>query len=345
MNYRPVFIAGCDRSGTTLLGDLLGCSPWAITTPESQFVHELLLHLQLNSFDTPRAATHWLVNHFRYAAWDLPLNTAELEQLLNLDDPRATIETIVKEYVKQFHADKLNADVWVDHTPDNFKYYSQLKSLFPDARFIHIVRDGRAVCASIRGLDWGPNNAYMASRHWAERLQQALIVEGAEADNCVRVRYEDLLTRPHEILAQLCEFIDIPFDETMTKGGGLVVPDFTRTQHDLVGQAPKAEKAYQWRSKLSKQDLRDFESYPFSHLFLNKMGYKTEFESPPQLSAPHILYCYTHEFLSYLFNRFRHRRMEHRVVARIKKLQERKTTENLTHTRAFAHASNSRNGE
>jgi hypothetical protein len=49
MNYRPVFIGGCDRSGTTLLGNLLGCSPWALTTPESQFMHELLLHLKLMS--------------------------------------------------------------------------------------------------------------------------------------------------------------------------------------------------------------------------------------------------------------------------------------------------------
>jgi len=317
MNYRPVFIAGCDRSGTTLLGDLLGSSHWTITTPESQFVHELLLHLQLSSFETPRAATHWLLNHFRYAAWDLRLNADELENLLQLDNPRATIEAIVHQYVKQTHPEKVNADVWIDHTPDNFKYYSQLKSIFPEARFIHIVRDGRAVCASIRPLEWGPNNAYTASRHWAERLQQALIVESAEADNCYRVRYEDLITHPEKTLRQLCEFIEFPFDKAMINGGGLAVPEFTRTQHNLVGQAPKAEKSNQWRKKMSQQDLRDFESYPLSHLLLEKMGYQNEFSHPPKLTTLHTLNCYCHEFIFYLINRLRHRRMEQSVVTHL----------------------------
>ncbi len=54
MNYRPIFIAGCDRSGTTLLGDLLGNSRWSITTPESQFIHDLLIQIRPGQLPQPR---------------------------------------------------------------------------------------------------------------------------------------------------------------------------------------------------------------------------------------------------------------------------------------------------
>lgn len=314
MNYRPVFIGGCDRSGTTLLGDLLGTSPWTLTTPESQFLHELLLHLKLGSFPTPQDAARWLQNHFRFAAWDLQLAPEKLEQLLALDNARDTIEGIIQGYARQYHPHKAGADVWVDHTPDNFKYHAMLKARFPEARFIHIVRDGRAVCASIKDLDWGPNNAYSASRHWADRLQQALAVESAEGDNCYRIHFEDLVANPAGELAKLCAFIDIPFDDAMIKGGGLVLPKFTRNQHRHVGQAPQASKADQWRQTLSRRELREFESYPFSRTLLEHLGYPLEFSETPKLSTLHTLGCYCHEFACYLLHRLRHRTMERRTL-------------------------------
>ncbi len=238
MNFRPIFIGGCDRSGTTMLGDMLGNTRWTITTPESQFIHEMILHYQLGTFDTPKEVAEWLIEHFRFAAWGLQTSKDELEKLIDMEKPRDTIERIISLYVKQVHPGKVKADVWVDHTPDNFKYYAIIKSLFPEARFVHIVRDGRAVCASIKHLDWGPNNAYSASRYWAERLQQALTVESAEADNCQRIYFEELVSEPEHSLKHLCSLIDIPYKDEMVDGGGLVVPDFTSSQHKLVGKRP-----------------------------------------------------------------------------------------------------------
>jgi phage gp36-like protein len=316
MNYRPVFIGGCDRSGTTLLGDLLGSSPWTLTTPESQFMHELLLHLKLESFTTPLEIARWLQSHFRFAVWDLPMATEELERIVSTETPRQVLEGIVQHYARHHHALKQHADVWVDHTPDNFKYHAMLKAQFPEARFIHIVRDGRAICASIKGLDWGPNNAYTASRHWADRLQQALVVESAEGDNCLRVRYEDLVNQPAVVMEKICHFIDIPFDTNMLKGGGLKLPKFTQGQHRLVGSTPQASRATQWRDKLSHKELRDFESYPFSRTLLQQMGYTLEFTQPPVLSRLNVLGRYCHEFAYNLLHRYRHQRMERRIIDR-----------------------------
>jgi hypothetical protein len=318
MSYRPIFIAGCDRSGTTLLGDMLGNTRWSITTPESQFIHDMLIQIGLDSLMTPEHAARWLLNHFRYVAWNLPLSVSELAKLIVLEQPRQTIENLIDSYVRLTHPDKTDADIWIDHTPDNFKVQTMLKRYFPEARFIHIVRDGRAVCASIKALDWGPNNAYMASRHWATRLQEALTVEVAEGDNCLRVRFEDLLLDTAPTLRRICEFIDLPFEPSIVSGGGLTLPQFTRIQHRLVGKPLDATRAADWQNKLSRTEIRDFESYPLSHTLLARMGYDTMFTEPPQLSSARVLSCYCHEFVHYLINRSRHRSMECKVVSKHK---------------------------
>jgi len=314
MKYRPIFIAGCDRSGTTMLGDMLGCSPWAIVTPESQFIHEFVIQMRLTSFAAADNAAAWLEHNSRFLTWNLSQTRSQLADLVELDNPRATVERLLGAYQRQYHPDLNGADVWIDHTPDNFKYHPILKDLFPEARFIHVVRDGRAVSASIKHLNWGPNNAYMASRHWADRLMQALTVEVAESANCLRVHYEQLVSEPDKVLSEICRFIDLPFTADMIDGGGLVLPDFTRRQHRLVGRRPDPEKAQQWKKTTSRTELRDFESYPLSHTLLERMGYEPVFAAPPRLYPWQILGRYLHEYFRYLVNRRSHRRMEQLIL-------------------------------
>jgi hypothetical protein len=274
------------------------------------------LQLRLGSFGSPEQAAAWLLDHFRYVAWGLPLSLPELAGLIDLQSPRLSMQRLLARYIEHTHPQKTHADVWIDHTPDNFKYHSMLKWLFPEARFIHIVRDGRAVCNSIKNLHWGPNNAYAASRHWATRLQEALSVEVAEAENCLRVRFEDLLTEPTKTMQKVCAFIDVPFDRNMLNGGGLQLPVFTRQQHDLVGKPPQSSRKDNWRQSLSDAELRDFESYPLSHTMLKTLGYEPTHPAPPKLSMGRTLGCYCHDFSRYLVNRLHHRRLERRTLSK-----------------------------
>ncbi len=302
-----------------MLGDMLGGNRWNIVTPESQFIHELVIQMRLGSFASPEATAAWLQQNFRFLTWDLALTEEQLAGLIDPQNARTTIENLLACYQRQYHPEKPGADVWVDHTPDNFKYHPMLKSLFPEARFIHIVRDGRAVSMSIKKLNWGPNNAYMASRHWADRLMQALTVEVAEPETCLRVYYEELVADPDRILPEICDFIDVPFERDMIEGGGLSLPEFTREQHSLVGRAPAAGKAHQWKETMSATELRDFESYPLSHTLLIRMGYQPRFDEPTKLSPMQILGRYLHEYLRYILNRKSHLRMEKKLIQQRRK--------------------------
>lgn len=100
----------------------------------------------------------------------------------------------------------------------------------------------------------------------------------------------------------------------MLRGGGLVVPAFTREQHTLIGKPPQVSRINEWREKLSDAEVRDFENYPLAHTLLARMGYQPHFAKPPRLSTLYVLGLYCHEFIHYVLHRLRHRRMEQRVV-------------------------------
>lgn len=310
MSLRPVFIGGCDRSGTTMLGDILGASPDSFATPESQWVHQLAPRLHLEAFSSSAEALDWLCGEFRFAVWDLQRERDLSDLDLPLDDPRACVEMIIRRYLERNLEAKSGASIWVDHTPDNVRYYPLLRAMFPDARYVHIVRDGRAVYQSIRDLDWGPNNAYKATRFWAERLEQALGVEMAEGERCLRVRYEDVLRDPETEIRRICSFAEIPFDEQMLSGGGVILPAFTRGQHRLVGKPPDASRLDAWRKRLSTKEIEDFEAWPPSRLFMQRFDYALDTAEPVQRGGLHTLWCYLQDFGLYLRHRLQHKRME-----------------------------------
>lgn len=315
MSYRPIFIGGCDRSGTTMLGDILGASTGAFATPESQWVHQMAPQQHLGIFGSQAALLDWLCAEFRFAVWGLD-RERDLDDLrLPLDEPRACVEAILRRYLERNLPEKAATPVWVDHTPDNMRYYPVLHTLFPDARFIHIIRDGRAVYQSVRHLNWGPNNAYIGTRFWASRLEQSLLVEMAEGERCLRVRYEDILRQPAVEIERICAFADLPYSQDMLSGGGVILPEFTRGQHQLVGKPPDPSRLEAWRAKLSRREIEDFEAWPKSRQYLQHFGYALV---TPQAVARGKLYrfwCYFEDHIKYLRNRASHLRMEEARVA------------------------------
>ncbi|MEE2711619.1 MAG: sulfotransferase [Planctomycetota bacterium] len=254
---RPVFIGGCSRSGTTLLGSMLGAHSDALCTPESQFKTEAFReHDPLSPNADLAAAFTWLRHHRRFRFWGLPASPADAK----LDDGyRGLLEWIVGRYGDS--VGKHESTVWVDHTPNNLERGRALLSVFPEARFVHIVRDGRAVAASVLPLDWGPNTIREAATWWASKLAFGLAAESHLAsDQIIRVRYEDLLHHPARELERLCEALDMPFEERMIDATGFQAPSYTTTQHELVGQLPNASRADRWRTQLSDRDIEIFEA-------------------------------------------------------------------------------------
>ncbi|RYG21146.1 sulfotransferase [bacterium] len=265
MSLRPIFIGGCQRSGTTFLGSLLGAAPGAITVPESSF------RIPWARASNPEEALRRMRKHKSYENWR---PAVEGEALPVFGDARELMELLVERYAEAHGTE--NPQVWIDHTPQNVRYATLAAEQFPDARFVHIVRDGRAVAASIMPLTWGPNTIVEAANLWINRVAHGVALEtSALAERTVRVRYEDLLTAPEPTLQRLCGFCEIEFTPEMLTGGKFDVPKSTQHQHALVGKAPEAARAKAWESQLSAREIEIFESKAGELLRL--LGYEPRF--------------------------------------------------------------------
>lgn len=257
---QQIFIGGCSRSGTTLLGSMIGAHHDIICSPESHFKIDVLRPLVKGQIDPqPSVLMALIQRHWRFKIWELdlpPIDSSELDgsgpllaELLNW---------IVGQYAQQ--QEKNHASIWVDHTPENISYANSLRELFPNARFIHIVRDGRAVAASIMPLDWGPNSIMKTSRWWMRMVSFGLAAEKALGPEVVmRVKYEDLVLNPESTMRAISQFLGIEYQSSMLHATGFNPPSYTTRQHKLVGNRPDASVVNRWESKLTPRQIEIFE--------------------------------------------------------------------------------------
>ena len=104
---------------------------------------------------------------------------------------------------------------WGDKTPGYALHLDAIRRLLPESRFVHLIRDGRDVAVSVRGL-WFSRERGVGeiARDWRERILAAR-TQGQGAEDYLEVRYEDLVTEPGRELERVCRFVDLPYEPTM----------------------------------------------------------------------------------------------------------------------------------
>src|SRR3712207_1470296 len=152
----PFFIVGSARSGTTLLRLMLNAHPSVAVPPESRFVVELWTGAERVNVAQLLAK---LAAHTRFQAWDLPIEMVEHELEGVTGAPYATaIEAAYQAYARGSGKSR-----WGDKTPRYVESIPLLAKLWPDSRFVHLVRDGRNVALSYADVPFGPKNVVKAA--------------------------------------------------------------------------------------------------------------------------------------------------------------------------------------
>ncbi|MFT4256494.1 MAG: sulfotransferase [Pseudoxanthomonas sp.] len=222
-----VFLVGCPRSGTTLLQSILHAHRHIQSLPETHFLPHLLgsEEFRRSSADTPcslkarrrclgrRAlAGVGLVNRRRARnAWDYlqALNVARRPPQdggLRLSSQLAAFVDSLDEYALEAHK-----PMWLEKTPDHLFYIEQLQRWVPDARFIHLIRDGRQVVASLyraaqRYPDWRPFlDLERGVDRWCTAVNESARWQGDARH--LHVRYEDLVWHPEQTLQRVLIFL------------------------------------------------------------------------------------------------------------------------------------------
>lgn len=129
------------------------------------------------------------------------------------------------------------------------RHFDRLPRIWPDARFIHMLRDGRDVARSCIGMGWA-GNVWTGVERWIEAEQLwDRFVSTLTPDRWTEIRYENLVSNPVAELTRICQFLGVDYHPNMLSYAGATTYD-----------KPDPKLIAQWRTKLSELEIRQVES-------------------------------------------------------------------------------------
>lgn len=278
----PFFIVGSGRSGTTLLRLLLCSHSQIHIPPETWFVQPLAEQFSLTdalSFDDMQKAVRIITSHYRWA--DMQMDAAEFEQEVSALKSPKLVDILNVFYGRQLKIAGKNR--FGDKTPPYIKIVPELVVLYPDAKFIHLIRDGRDVAISFieAGFDDPGCRCYDGNRfEWTSAIRKGLSYRKSQyAPRLLEVRYEDLVADVEGTLRRICQFVEVPFEMQMLQRqpASDAVPARERHIHGKLDQPISSDFIATWRRKLSA--LECFVMEACLREDLQTLGYQLRFRS------------------------------------------------------------------
>lgn len=260
----PIFTGGTGRSGTTIAGELLGRHPDLALIPVEMRFHVDpggLVDLAQGAIDVgtfeDKLRTRWFrrkPNSSGPRGLHVVADEEALDRALEglhrdyAEDPWGSCGRFLAELM-QLRTDRLEARTWVEMTPPNGKRADALCRMFPDARVIHMVRDGRDVAASVAPRTWGPNDILSALTWWGQQMTQIdQSMRRAPADQVRTIRLESLVVERREE----------EYEELLACVGLADAVRMRRFFDDVVG--PESMHPGRWRRDLDDDQVREVEA-------------------------------------------------------------------------------------
>ncbi|MDE3205538.1 MAG: sulfotransferase [Acidobacteriota bacterium] len=284
------FVVGCGRSGTTLLTVMLDSHPeLAIPGETAGFMLRFCLrHENFGSLADPHSRPDGLLSPEPPHRFDRGEVLAMLDELSEshrfrrwgVDPELVVTEVLVTEAstrpevmraVYHVYARLQGKELCGDKTPDHVLHMPRIAELFPEARFIHLIRDGRDVALAMRDTSWAPKTADEAARHWVQRVGRGREdATNLGSERYLEVRYEDLVLNPGPVLERACAFLGIDFHPAML--------DYTSAADRQLQMSPAPEEdaslrrtvtpgLRDWRTQMAPEDVAEFERVAGTLLF------------------------------------------------------------------------------
>lgn len=271
------FVVGSPRSGTTLLRFMLDAHPQLAIPPETGFLRlagelagegeELRQRFFAALVAFPASAPAWE---------DFGIPAAAFRARLEALEPFSVAEGLRLFY--RMYAERFGKPRWGDKTPLHCREMPLLERLLPEARFVHLVRDGRDASLSLRRTWFSPGDDIETLAHYWRENVAAAREGGAAVRRFLEVRYEDLVAAPERVLRDVCAFLDLRFCGEMLRypertparlaehraryrsdGSLLVSREERLRQQASTLEAPMTSRAGVWRREMKPEEARRFE--------------------------------------------------------------------------------------
>ena len=258
--FAPFFIVSSGRSGTTLLRRMLTAHHQLHIPPESD---DLIPRGAQFFAAHSKKEWKWLVlqvcSIFEtapcFAFWKTDLSQIK-EPLINLPPEARSYAAIVNAIYKH-HAflQGKSSDTWGDKTPYLVHCLDWLRLIFPNARYIFVVRDGRAVVHSMI-----KKQGYTL-RQAAVRWRDSVLLFNAhtkkiEPDHQICIHYEDLVGNTQQVLKNICDFLKVPFLQELSSSIPENMGDTVLSHHENTSKPVSKDHLTIWKQELEDKQIQ-----------------------------------------------------------------------------------------
>lgn len=267
------FVIGSPRSGTTLLRLMLDAhSDMAIPPETGFFMSEKIFSDDREKFFSeittyPSESPNWGDFHVSKEHFH-----AEIKKL-RIFNPAEGLRAFYRVYAERFSKKR-----WGDKTPLHGLHMRKIQDILPEARFIHIIRDGRDAAVSLRKQWFSPGyDIEVQAGYWRNNIL-TMHEEGRQTLHYLEIRYEDLVNQPEDVLKKICVFLEMDFQNEMLRyyekspariqehlaryrmNGSVIVSQTDRYHQQISTTKPlDASLIGRWKDLLSKEEIHNFD--------------------------------------------------------------------------------------
>ncbi|MHB8330436.1 MAG: sulfotransferase family protein [Acidimicrobiales bacterium] len=258
---RLIFLVGVRRSGTNWLHRLISTHPDVVAVPsETHLFSDGIRHLQ---------------DRVRHGLISTPATGATY---MDREEFLAAVRSFCDALFSGI-ADKLDpsASRILERTPMHVFHLPLISAVYPEAKVVHIIRDGRDVARSLVSQSWGPPGIGQAAEEWRAGITAARQAE-LPSKGYREVRYESLMAEPVQTMADLFGFLELSSGDEILDAVAHEAPITTK-----VGALFPTPGSGQWRTSWSRADVATFDAVAGD--LLSTLGYEAA-ATRPALAAP-----------------------------------------------------------
>lgn len=284
-SYNTLFILGNPRSGTSLLRLMLHNHKSIVSPPESGFSHWWLSkwgnwEAQDN---TLQKISYFVDDIFKSKKIELwKLNKDTLLSIIYKEKPENYGQLIQCVYLA-FEKNYSDVEVIADKNNYYIKHLKDLPKIWPNAKYLHIVRDGRDVACSYQEVtQLNSNSPYKPqlpatiaeiASEWESNNFAINQFTSSMGHNSFLVKYEDLILNTKETLLSICEFLKIAFDEQMLNYYNVSSENKQEPNETLEWKKKTLESPDNNRIKRYLKDLNESDIKAFNQVALESLKY------------------------------------------------------------------------
>lgn len=294
MKYHPLFIIGNPRSGTSLFHIMLAQHSQIGLPPECGFIQ--WWHTKYCDWSASDASSEERISEFvedvhtskKIETWKL--NFENLKRLIQEQAPN-NYSDLCMCVVKQFSAQAGKNPIYLGDKNNYYVHHLELiRSLYPKAKFLAVMRDGRDVACSYRKIKsletnspYKPKLPYKVANianDWKQNnLKIQRFVNDIGDNQALWVRYEDILMNPEKKMREVCSFLALEFEVDMIEYYSSTSPH-QRVPKKMLDwkmktlRKPDAANVNKYKTRLTTEQINTFENIAGD--LLTEFGYELD---------------------------------------------------------------------